>query len=225
MNRAHSVIRGVYAITPDQSLTAILTFQVGEALAGGVRLVQYRNKLANKILAREQAFSLRKLTEDAGARLIINDDIELALAVSADGVHLGRDDGRINGAFAGINSLRRRPTQTAPCNRQFLVGISCYNEMDAARTAVAAGADYIAFGSFFPSPTKPHAALAELSLMHRAKREFSVPVVAIGGITVENTPQLVAAGADAVAVISSLFDANNIRSRARIFSSLFAANV
>ena len=225
MNKAHPLIRGVYAITPDEPRTVSLTSQVSEALAGGVRLLQYRNKLADKFLARDQASTLRKLTDDAGALLIINDDIELALTVSADGVHLGRDDGRIDGAFVDIDSLRRRASRTAPRNGHFLVGISCYNEMDAARAAVAAGADYIAFGSFFPSPTKPHAARAELSLIGQAKREFSLPVVAIGGITVENTPQLVAAGADAVAVISSLFDANNIRSRAQILSLLFPDNV
>ena len=225
MKKAHPIIHGVYAITPDEPRTDSLTAKVGEVLAGGVRLLQYRNKLANQFLAREQAVILRKLTVDAGVLLIINDDIELALAVSADGVHLGRDDGRIDGGFADINSIRRRASQTSLRNRPFLVGISCYNEMDSAIAAAAAGADYIAFGSFFPSPTKPHAVRAELSLIRQAKREISLPVVAIGGITVENTPQLVAAGADAVAVISSLFDADNIRSRAQIFSSFFHDDV
>jgi len=225
MNKAPPLIRGVYAITPDEPRTVSLISQVSEALAGGVRLLQYRNKLADKVLAREQASALRKLTDDAGSRLIINDDFELALAVSADGVHLGRDDGRIGGAFVNFDSLRRRASKINPRNDRFLIGISCYNEMDSARAAVAAGADYIAFGSFFPSPTKPRAAHAELWLIRDAKQEFSLPVVAIGGVTLENTPQLLAAGADAVAVISSLFDADNICSRAQIFSSLFADNV
>jgi len=225
MKRAHPFIRGVYAITPDEPSTALLASQVIEALAGGVRLLQYRNKLANKLLALEQASTLRKLTHDAGARLIINDDIELALAISADGVHLGRDDGRNEGVLVDLNLIRRRASQAAPQNGRFLIGISCYNEMGTARAMAAAGADYVAFGSFFPSPTKPHAAHADMSLIRHAKREFSLPVVAIGGITVENTPQLVDAGADAVAVISSLFDAKNIRARAQSFSSLFPDNV
>ncbi len=221
----HPPVRGLYAITPDEARTPLLASQVSDALAGGVRLLQYRNKQADKVVALEQAWTLRKLTIDAGARLIINDDIELALAVSADGVHLGRDDGLASGAFVNCDSLRQRSSKSSSRRGQFLVGISCYNDMNAARFAVATGADYIAFGSFFPSLSKPHAARAELSLIHDAKREFSLPLVAIGGITVENTPQLVAAGADAVAVISSLFSADSIRSQAQLFSSLFANHV
>jgi thiamine-phosphate pyrophosphorylase len=225
MNRTRTPVRGVYAITPDEPRTASLAAKVGEALAGGVRLLQYRNKLASKSLARDQAFALRSITAGAGARLIINDDVELALAVSADGVHLGRDDGRIDGTMIDFNSLRLRSSQTPRPNGPFLIGVSCYNEIDTARAAAAAGADYIAFGSFFPSPTKPCAARAELSLIRCAKEEFSLPVVAIGGITVENAPQLRTAGADAIAVISSLFEAGNIRSRAQSFTLLFADNV
>lgn len=218
-------IRGVYAITPDVAHTPLLISQVSEALSGGVRLLQYRNKRADKILALEQASALRNLTVEFAARLIINDDIELALAVSADGVHLGRDDSPIAGTFVNFDLLRRRASNSSPRNARFLVGISCYNDIDSARAAVAAGADYIAFGSFFPSPSKPLATRAELSLIGQAKRELSLPVVAIGGITVENTPQLVAAGADAVAVISSLFGAGNICSQAQLLSSFFADHV
>ena len=221
----HPRIRGVYAVTPDEPRTALLTLQVSEALAGGVRLLQYRNKLASKALAREQATVLRKLTTDASACFIVNDDIDLALAISADGVHLGRDDAGTEGAFVDINSIRQRASRNAPHARRFIVGISCYMDMDYARVAADAGADYIAFGSFFQSPTKPLAPRAELSLIGDAKREFSLPVVAIGGITIENTPQLVAAGADAVAVISSLFYADDIRLRAQSFISHYSNNV
>jgi thiamine-phosphate pyrophosphorylase len=145
--------------------------------------------------------------------------------VSADGVHLGRDDFKVSDDFVGVDSLRNRAMISRPRNGRFLVGISCYNEMDTARLAVAAGADYIAFGSFFPSMSKPSAVRADISLIRDAKHEFSLPLVAIGGITVENTPQLVAAGADAVAVISSLFGAADIRARAQLFSSLFPNHV
>lgn len=224
-NRVDPRIRGVYAITPDEARTPLLISQVSEALSGGVRLLQYRNKRADKILALEQASALRKLTGEFAARLIINDDIELALAVSADGVHLGRDDSSIGRTFVNFDPLRQRASNSSPRNGRFLVGISCYNDMDVARAAVDADADYIAFGSVFPSTTKPLATRAELFLIGQAKRELSLPVVAIGGITVENTPQLIAAGADAVAVISSLFGAGNIRAQAQLLSSLFADHV
>lgn len=221
----HPIIRGLYAITPDEARTNRLIAQVSEALAGGVRLLQYRNKLADKDLALEQASALRKLTAEFGAALIINDDVELAMTVSADGVHLGRDDAPIGGAFVTFDSLRQRASSIKPRKVPFVVGVSCYDNIEAARVAVAAGADYIAFGSVFPSPSKPVATRADLSLIGQARREFSLPLVAIGGITVENAPQLVAAGADAVAVISSLFGANDIRSQAQLFSSLFANHV
>lgn len=221
MKDARTLIRGVYAITPDECDTASLLSKVESALSGGVRLLQYRNKLASRSLALEQARALRKLTNSVAATLIVNDNIELALDVSADGVHLGRNDcGGID-----LDALRRRAATSARENRQFLIGISCYDSMDAAKEASAAGADYIAFGSFFPSPTKPGATRAAMSLLLRAKEELALPVVAIGGITMENTPQLLAAGADAIAVITSLFDIANIRRQAQSFSSHFAEHV
>lgn len=217
-DRVHPPIHGIYAITRDESDTAKLTFQVGEALAGGVRLVQYRNKSASKILAREQAFALRGLTASAGALLIVNDDIDLAIAISSDGVHLGREEG-IDDKLNDLSQIRQRAGQKIP--GQFLIGLSCYNDLARASSAAEAGADYIAFGSFFPSRTKPAAIRADVSLIRDAKQRFRLPVVAIGGITLENAPQLIAAGADSVAVISSLFDTDNVRSRAHLLSSLF----
>ncbi len=187
-------------------------------------MVQYRNKHADRSLAYEQAASLRRITDTAGASLIINDDIELALAVSADGVHLGQDDGLMRVRPIDLSALRKGAPPVTRRDATFLVGISCYNDIVAARAAAAAGADYIAFGSFFPSLTKPHAKLAELSLIRAAKLEIPVPIVAIGGITAENAPQLVAAGADILAVISSLFGADNIRQQAQILTSHFSKN-
>ena len=140
MNRVRPLVRGVYAITPDERSTESLIAQVSEALAGGVRLLQYRNKLADNILAFEQASILRRLADEAGACLIINDDIELALAVASNGVHLGRNDGRIGGEFIDIGALRQRAQKNVPHGMPFLVGISCYNDINIARTAVAAGA-------------------------------------------------------------------------------------
>jgi thiamine-phosphate pyrophosphorylase len=223
MNPQHSPIRGMYAITPDETDTGKLLFEVGELLEGGVRLLQYRNKAASKALARVQANALRQLTARFGALLIINDDVALALEMFADGVHLGRDDHTAGAGPADLTEIRLRagPRQFGP----FLIGLSCYNDFDLGQSAAEATADYIAFGSFFSSSTKPGAIRADVSLLHRAKRAFSIPVVAIGGITVENAPQLLAAGADSVAVISSLFEAGDIRARAKLFSSLFSRHV
>jgi thiamine-phosphate pyrophosphorylase len=137
---------------------------------------------------------------------IVNDDVALALECGADGVHLGRDDGALSAARAAL--------------RGKLLGASCYDSLPAARAAVAAGADYIAFGSVFPSPTKPAAVRAPLTLFSEA-RSLGVPLVAIGGITLQNAPQLLAAGADSLAVISDLFEAPDIRERARAYAMLF----
>ena len=222
MIKERAAIRGVYAITPDEPRTDVLSKQVSDALAGGVRLFQYRNKVANRMLARSQAVHLRGITANAGACLIVNDDIELALAVRADGVHLGRDD-----MDAGVDfiSIRRLASRSGNIDGAFLIGVSCYDNLELARAAVASGADYIAFGAFFPSSTKPHAVHAELSLIRQAKEEFAVPVVAIGGITIENAPQLVVAGVDSIAVISSMFGASDICARAREFISIFPNDV
>lgn len=219
---ARTAIRGVYAITPDEPRTDFLSKQVSDAIAGGVRLFQYRNKAANRSLARAQAVRLRAITAVAGARLIVNDDIELALEVRADGVHLGRDE---IGTGVDFSSIRRRASPSTGVDGRFMIGVSCYNKLELARAALMAGADYIAFGAFFPSSTKPHAMHAELSLIRQAKEQFTVPVVAIGGITIENAPQLVAAGVDSIAVISSMFDASDICARAREFTSIFPNDV
>ena len=222
-------LRGLYAITRDECDTALLIGEVDAALQGGARIVQYRNKAATSSLAKKQALALREITRSARALLIINDDIELALAVGSDGVHLGREDFVDTGGDI-FNAIRQHAKQTQATRidgaiaGHFLIGISCYNEIGRARAAVTGGADYLAFGSVFPSSTKPLANRAGVDLIRQAKKSFSRPVVAIGGITLENAPQLIEAGVDAVAVISSLFDGgdnNNIRLRAQRFSSLF----
>ncbi len=227
LNHAIATIRGVYAITPDQASTESLCAQVGEALAGGVRLVQFRNKIAGNELARDQALAMRRLTAAAGACLIVNDDVDLALAVQADGVHLGQDDFQGPMRRADFSSIRQKAAGFMPVNRTFLVGVSCYDQLELAQSAVTAGADYIAFGAFFSSSTKPHAVRADLSLIAEAKRAFAQPVVAIGGITAENAPQLVAVGVDAIAVISSLFCGEDIeiRARTRALNSIFVDHV
>jgi thiamine-phosphate pyrophosphorylase len=202
------VIKGLYAITPDELDTSKLLGQVEQALRGGAGVLQYRNKLAGALLRLEQAAALREMTRKFGAIFIVNDDVQLAAQVSADGVHLGAEDGDIAAARAVLGHDR-------------LIGASCYNRAPLAVQAVRQGADYVAFGAFFASSVKPGAVAAEVSMLQRVRRELKVPVVAIGGITQENGKQLVAAGADALAVISALWQASDIEQAAKEFSQLF----
>jgi thiamine-phosphate pyrophosphorylase len=199
---------GLYALTPDEPDTAALVAKVRAAIAGGAAAVQYRNKPADPALRGEQARALAALCRAAGVPLVVNDDVELALAVDGAGVHLGREDGDLAAARRRLGPGR-------------LLGASCYDRLELADRAVAAGADYVAFGSMFASPTKPAAVRAPLALLGAARR-LGVPVVAIGGITLENAPEAIAAGADALAVITALFDAGDIAARARAFSEVFA---
>ena len=192
-------LRGLYALTPEGE---DLERKVRLALEGGIALLQYRSKRRS----RTQAAAVVRLAQDYGVPVIINDDVELALALGADGAHLGRDDGDLGRARAHLGSR--------------ILGVSCYNDLGLARTALAAGADYVAFGSVFASPTKPMAVRAPLALFGEAKA-LGVPLAAIGGVTLENAPQLIAAGADLLAVISDLFEAPDIRSRARAYGKLF----
>ncbi len=200
-------LTGLYAITPDEPRTEILVGKVGQALRGGASLVQYRNKTASAELRREQGRALAALCRMAGAPFIVNDDLALALALDADGVHLGADDG-------DLSEARQRLGQGK------LLGASCYNRMELAQAAAQAGVDYLAFGSVFRSDTKPGAVRAPLALFAEARRSFALPLIAIGGITLENAPQVFAAGADAVAVISAVFGADDITASAAGFARL-----
>ena len=205
---ARRALRGLYAITPDADDTQRLLTQVAAAIAGGAHFIQYRNKTAGAALRLEQARALKSLCAGRGSTLIINDHVDIALAVDAEGVHLGADDG----------SLTRARQVLGP---EKLIGVSCYNRLELARAAETSGADYVAFGSFFPSRVKPGAVQASLTLLDAAKRELEVPVAAIGGITLEHAPQLIASGADLLAVITAVFDADDVTAAARRFSDLF----
>ncbi|HEU0219330.1 MAG TPA: thiamine phosphate synthase [Gallionella sp.] len=202
------VVSGLYVITPDETDTAELLRKVRLALLGGVRVLQYRNKIADAALRLKQAEALRGLTREFAVPLIVNDDVALAQQVAADGVHLGGADGSVADARAVLGSGR-------------LVGVSCYNRLALAHEAVDIGADYVAFGSFFASTVKPEAVAATLDLLRQACRELAVPLVAIGGITPQNGAQLLEAGADALAVISAVFAAPDVEGVAREFSNLF----
>jgi thiamine-phosphate pyrophosphorylase len=199
---------GLYALTPDEPDTQVLVAKVSAAVAGGAAAVQYRNNPADPALRSAQAQALAGLCRAAGVPLVVNDDLDLALAVEAAGVHLGREDGDLAAARRRLGPGR-------------LLGASCYDRLDLAERAVAAGADYVAFGSMFASPTKPAAVRAPLALLGAARR-LGRPVVAIGGITPDNAPAIIAAGADALAVITALFEAGDIAGRARALKDLFA---
>lgn len=199
-------IRGLYAITngPRHDLSAA----VEAALIGGARIVQYRDKTAEQARRSAEAQMIVDLCTRHAAISIINEDVELAHACGATGVHLDAEAGEIKAARARLGD-------------RVVIGISCRDSMDLARQAVAAGADYVSFGAFHPSPTKPHARRAAPDLL-RAAKSLGVPVVAIGGISADNAASLIDAGADCVAVISSLFDATDIEAAARQFSQLFS---
>lgn len=202
------MLRGLYAVTPDREDADRLLADVGAALDGGCRVVQYRNKTADRPWRCRQAALLAEFCKSAGASFIINDDLELALEIGADGVHLGGDDGD-----PVLARKRLGPGK--------VLGISCYNDAGRVRAAVVAGADYVALGAMFPSATKPAAVRASLELLRAVKAGCPVPVATIGGITLSNAAALVAAGADMVAVVSDLFDAPDIRARAKAFQNLF----
>jgi thiamine-phosphate pyrophosphorylase len=201
-------LRGLYAVTPDDLLLPRMSALVREALAGGVKVVQYRNKIAPPPLFRAQAAELLRICRAAGALLIINDNPEIAADIGADGVHVGREDGGVARARAIVGSDR-------------IIGVSCYDEFAIAERAVAEGADYVAFGAMFPSMVKPGAVAAPLSLLSEAKARFNVPVCAIGGIKMSNVQSLIDAGTDMVAVITDLFDAPDIATQARAYQERF----
>jgi len=198
-------------VTPDDPLLPRLSALVQAALDGGVPFVQYRNKTAPPPLRRAQAAEMLRICRAAGARLIINDDVALAVEIGADGAHVGRGDAP-GGSLVAARAL------LGPGR---ILGVSCYDELALAEEAARAGADYVAFGSVFPSRTKPEAVHAPLELLGKARR-LGLPVAAIGGINLDNAPRVIAAGADMLAVVSDVFDAMDIRARVEAYTNLFA---
>ena len=203
------ILRGLYAITdnhliPSQQLVAT----VEEAIKGGARIIQYRDKSTDNNQRFQQAQALHYLCQQYQVPLIINDDVALAQQVGAEGIHLGQTD-------AKLASVR------AMLNNDVIIGISCHNQLALAQEAVASGATYVAFGRFFQSQTKPTAVAAHPDLLHQARQLLPCPIVAIGGITSDNGKQLIAAGADCLAVIYGVFGQPNIRAAAQRYAQLF----
>lgn len=201
---------GLYAITDARVTDAgVLGQQVAACLRGGAAMVQYRAKGA---ASRSVAAELLSLCRAARVPLIINDDLALAHEVGADGVHVGRDDPDLEAARALLGTGA-------------IIGVSCYDEFPRAQRAAAAGASYVAFGSFFPSATKPHAVRAPMALLARARAELRLPIVAIGGITPDNGRVLIDAGADWLAAIDGVFAQPDIETAARRYAALFRRQV
>jgi thiamine-phosphate pyrophosphorylase len=203
-------LRGLYAITSPALCRAPqrLAAAVEEALRGGARLIQYRDKEADAAQRHASARALLALCRGHHARLIVNDDVELAAAIGADGVHLGRSD-------PPLREARRRLGDAA------IVGVSCGNVLERAVTAQDEGASYVAFGRFFPSTTKPDAPQAGLALVREARARLHLPICAIGGVTPANAGGLIHAGADLVAAVEGVFGAADVAAAARAYRSLF----
>ncbi len=205
-------LRGLYAITDETLITeAQFHHVIKQALQGGAAIIQYRDKSDNRKKRQHQATTLRMLCNQYNALLLINDDLELARQVHADGVHLGKND-------ASIAAARETLGATA------IIGISCYNQLELATRAENEGASYVALGAFFTSTIKPEADIAKLDLLGEANTRLNIPVCAIGGITTKNAKQVFDAGADMVAIISGLFAHQQVKSVSRQIADLAPIN-
>ncbi|WP_029935413.1 thiamine phosphate synthase [Thiomicrospira pelophila] len=202
-------IQGLYAITdPALSPGLVVIEHVRQALEGGARIVQYRDKSSDFDQQLETARQLKTLCEHYQAWLIINDSIELTKQSQAHGIHIGQNDAALNEARAQLG-------------HKAIIGVSCYNDLDRAHQMQKLGADYVAFGRFFNSKTKPHAPPADLDTLTQARAQLHIPIVAIGGVTAQNAPPLIQSGAHSVAIIQGLFAQANIRQAATDIASLF----
>ena len=202
------LLKGIYAITDPELMGKDIVSKAEQAILGGIKLLQYRNKTAPIEQQKQEADTLAKLCKTHNVLFIINDNIELAMAVNADGVHLGQKDTHLQQArkLLGENKI---------------IGVTCNNQIELALTAQQQGADYVAFGRFFNSLTKPSAPLAELSLLKEASKLITIPIVAIGGITHDSAPILLKEGTDMLAVIQGIFGQSDISKTTRQFVELF----
>ena len=202
------IIKGLYAITPDMTDLNTLIQKTQSAIEGGAFMVQYRSKIQDRAVKMQQCAAILRLCREYDVPCIVNDDVEMCHILKADGVHLGENDDN-------IAEVRRILGEDA------IIGSSCYDQLDRAKQAQKEGASYVAFGAVFPTPTKPNAPRATLELLREAKREIHIPIVAIGGITVNNAHDVIEAGVDAIAVITSLYESNSIKETAETFLKMF----
>lgn len=203
-NVANKKLTGLYAITDPGLMGADLINKAEQAIIGGINILQYRNKTAPTEQQEQEARALASLCKKYHVTFIINDNVELAINVNADGVHLGQKDTQLQQArkLLGENKI---------------IGVTCNNQIELAQVAQVQGADYVAFGRFFNSLSKPSAPQAELSLLNEAKKLIHIPIVAIGGITEEFVPFLLKEGVDMLAVIHGIFGQEDVLHATRQF--------
>ena len=207
-------LQGLYGITDAELMpsTEVMLKKVEQSIKGGAKIIQYRDKSSDLQKRVEQASAVNRLCQNHKIPLLINDDAGLAAGIGAAGVHLGQSDGAV-------------PEAREMLGEQAIIGVTCHDSLAFALQAAAEGADYIAFGAFFPSKTKPNATPAPLGLLMQAKHEVNLPIVAIGGISVDNAAQIIDAGADMVAVIHALYAQNNIKATAQQFHQQFSNRI
>ena len=202
------IIKGLYAITPDMADLNTLIQKTQLAIEGGAFMVQYRSKIQDRDVKMQQCAAILRLCREYKIPCIVNDDVDMCRILEADGVHLGEKDDN-------IAEVRRILGEDA------IIGSSCYDQLNRAKQAQNEGASYVAFGAMFETLTKPHAPRATLELLREAKSQIKIPVVAIGGITMNNAHDVIETGIDAIAVINSLFEAKTIKETAETFSKMF----
>jgi len=206
------IIKGLYAITPDSADLNTLIQKTKSAIEGGAFMVQYRSKIQDRDVKMQQCAAILRLCREHNVPCIVNDDVEMCRTLKADGVHLGEEDDNI----AEVRHI---------LGEDAIIGSSCYDQLDRAKSAQKEGASYVAFGAMFPTSTKPNAPRASLALLKEAKREIQIPIVAIGGITVNNAHDVIKTGIDAIAVINSLYEAKSIKETAETFAKMFQIKI
>jgi len=206
------IIKGLYAITPDSADLNTLIQKTKSAIEGGAFMVQYRSKIQDRDVKMQQCAAILRLCREYEIPCIVNDDVDMCRILEADGVHLGEKDDNI----AEVRHI---------LGEDAIIGSSCYDQLDRAKSAQKEGASYVAFGAMFATSTKPNAPRASLALLKEAKREIQIPIVAIGGITVNNAHDVIKTGIDAIAVITSLYEAKSIKETAETFAKMFQIKI
>ena len=206
------IIKGLYAITPDSADLNTLIQKTKSAIEGGAFMVQYRSKIQDRDVKMQQCAAILRICREHNVPCIVNDDVDMCRILEADGVHLGEKDDNI----AEVRHI---------LGEDAIIGSSCYDQLDRAKSAQKEGASYVAFGAMFPTSTKPNAPRATLALLKEAKREIEIPIVAIGGITVNNAHDVIKTGIDAIAVINSLYEAKSIKETAETFAKMFQIKI
>jgi len=202
------IINGLYAITPDTADLHTLLQKTQLAIEGGAFMVQYRSKIHDRDVKMLQCAAILRLCREYKIPCIVNDDVNMCRILEADGVHLGDKDDN-------IAEVRRI------LGEDVIIGSSCYDQLNRAKQAQKEGASYVAFGAMFETSTKPNAPRATLELLREAKSQIQIPIVAIGGITMNNAHDVIGTGIDAIAVINSLYETNSIKETAETLSSMF----